>query len=153
MKRMWSKNELKEIVKGTQGYNFANLVDAEGHPRFIEGNITIGEKEGVSQLYGKWSLSGSHLMIVICFTIANGTALSGGLADINLPKWILDKIVPITSNVVEYKAVATFDSSINSQNMSTALRKATAKLTLECGITATADRTARYTCDLLIDNE
>ena len=46
MKRMWSKNELKAIVKSTQGYDFANLVDKDGNPRFIEGDIEIEEITG-----------------------------------------------------------------------------------------------------------
>ena len=94
MKRMWSKNELKEVAKGTQK-DITTLVDSQGHERFIEGDITI-TKEGITQSYGKWSLSGSHLMIVIAGSLAADFADTYYDTPIPLPQWIIDKLVKIS---------------------------------------------------------
>ena len=43
-----------------------DIVDADGHKRFIEGNVTPANIIGENDIqYAKWSLSGSHLMIVL----------------------------------------------------------------------------------------
>ena len=77
MRRMFSLKQLEEIankqvqeqVSSGELENvkvFENIVDKDGHKRFIEGDITFENITGVSKVYGKWSLSGNHLMIVIC---------------------------------------------------------------------------------------
>lgn len=157
MKRMWSKNELKKIVKGTQGYNFANLVDKDGHPRFIEGNITIETISGITKSYGKWSLSGTHLMIVLACSVADATAIDGGtLANITLPEWITNKIVPTFSNAVLYQSVSMYADNWTSQSLGISLRKPSSnelRIAMESTVILTADRNFRVQFDLLIDNE
>ena len=161
MRRMYSKNQLKVLSKAEAKLvkkDISTLVDKDGHDRFIEGDIELdsGVPEGVEKLYAKWSLSGSHLMIVICFSIANGTVVSGAnaLTYIDLPKWVMDKIVPITSNIVDSRSITVFNTAFSGQSMGTSVVKTPGdKLRLNCNITATDDRIARYTLDLLIDNE
>ena len=76
MRRMYSEKQIRELVKTTKGYDIVNLVDKDGHERFIEGDIPDPEITGLTPIYYKWSLSGTHLMIVMAGTIENGTNLS-----------------------------------------------------------------------------
>ena len=97
-KRMWTDREIRSMaVDSVEKKNnlkvFENIVDKDGHKRFIEGDITPAETTGITFTYAKWSLSGSHLQIVLAMTIAAGTYSTFYLGDItNLPKWIFDKI-------------------------------------------------------------
>lgn len=77
-----------------------NIVDSDGHKRFIEGDITPQEIEGVNFVFAKWSLSGTHLMIVMAGNIDVTETLSTNttLAVItNIPAWVMSKIYPIAS--------------------------------------------------------
>ena len=155
MKRMWSRNEVKEIVKGTQGYNYANLVDKDGHQRFIEGDINL--KDSVSQitkLYGKWSLSGTHLLIVLAFSVTNGTAVSSQtIAYVNIPEWVLNKLVPLFGNNVDLKTFSAFGSDSTIQNVNGYIDIDNGLRIYLASFTASADRSCRIAFDLLIDND
>lgn len=130
------------------------IVDKDGNKRFIEGNITMETITGVTQTYGKWSLSGTHLMIVIAGTIDNGTEITAGkLCSINIPEWILDKIYTIYSSYVVVKnKEPIYGTGLNSQDLGFYLRKTT-ELFIDTGsVTTTDDRNFRVEFDLLIDN-
>lgn len=132
---------------------FEKIKDADGHARFIEGDIEIEDIEGVTQVYGKWALSGTHLLIVVAGQIADETVMEyGKFADINLPQWILDKIYPVYATAIERKAFDIYASNGASQEVTTYLIKSTNKLEIETQFTATADRNFRFAFDLLIDN-
>ena len=74
--------------------DMANIVDADGHNRFIEGNIATEEIEGVTWAYARWSLSGTHLMCVLAGTIEDETALRILIWDIYIVlKEELDRIL------------------------------------------------------------
>ena len=153
MKRMWSRKELKEMVELIKK-NVNTLVDSDGHDRFIEGDIEFEEIAGITQTYGKWSLSGTHLMIVVAGSIANGTEISAGkLCSINLPQWVLDKIYEIYNTYVEVKNLEQiYGSGLISQTLGFYLRKTT-ELFIDTGsVTASDDRNFRVQFDLLIDN-
>ena len=86
-----------------------NLNDANGDARFVEGNLTTETITGVTFTYAKWSLSGSHLMIVLAGEIAaNTTTVVGNWASVNLPNYIANKITPVIGTtyiaVENYKA-------------------------------------------------
>ena len=134
---------------------FEDIEDALGHKRFIEGDITIETIEGITQTYGKWSLSGSHLMIVVAGTIEDGTVLTGGsLADINIPDWIFDKLVPIVSNFVVVENKTLIASDYTTQQLLLTLQKSSTKLSLRYGsLTIVKAKSFRFNFDLLIDNE
>ena len=156
MRRMYSLEQLKEVVKNTKGYDFANLVDKDGHDRFIEGDITMEAIEGITQSYGKWSLSGSHLLIVLAGTIANATSLTGDTwALVNLPEWIKDKLVPLFNNRVEFKQTSLFADDQTTQSCSYGLIKDADAITIRylSNTTLTATRMFRFQFDLLIDND
>lgn len=135
---------------------FENIVDKEGHKRFIEGDIALAEGVVPTKIYGKWSLSGTHLMIVLCLAVKEDDVVpyTGAVANITLPTWLLDKIVPLASDIIVYDT-ANWQAEDNSfQTGYALLRKQESNLfiTLE-GFTATEDRQCRLAFDLLIDNE
>ena len=134
-----------------------NITDSDGHNRFMEDDITLNEITGVTGVYCKWSLSGTHLQIVIAGTIDEGVTLSSeSLCQIMLPQWILDKIYPITGDVVvdqQFKAWGAEDYT--TQDLGTDLTKpATNYLQVVASMPeATKDRVFRIAYDLLIDLE
>ena len=163
MKRMWTEREVRSLaVKSVEETSnlkvFENIVDKDGHKRFIEGDIAIETISGVTKTYGKWSLSGSHLMIALVLSLANTTTIAGTtkLGALTLPKWIYDKIIPAYSAVVELKSTPAYGSDSTSQSFAYYGRKNTDN---EIGIyksgdiTLTADRSVRLQFDLLIDDE
>ena len=155
MKRMWSLKQIKEFIKATTK-DISTLVDKNGHERFIEGDIDIKEITGVTKDYGKWSLSGSHLLIVICCSFADTTAITSGtlLSEIELPEWIFNKIIPLYGSNIEYHNSNLFNSAGVAQSIGNYLRKDTAKLQLRLSaLTLTDDRSGRFAFDLLIDND
>ena len=159
MRRMYSLNQIEEISKKTiENANslkiFENIVDKDGHKRFIEDDITPNEITGVSYTYAKWSLSGTHLLIVLAGSIANGTAISGTIASIDLPSWIKSKLVPTYSTVVIRQNDNIFASDgSTSQSALNVVAKIGDVVAVQSYITATADRYFRYQFDILIDND
>ena len=134
---------------------FENIVDAQGHKRFIEGDITIETIEGVTQTYGKWSLSGSHLMMVVAIRIANATSISNlnPLCKINLPAWVIDKIVAIYGIYIARNKVAGIGSG-EDYDYEFSLRKVTNEILIyPYTFTTLRDENLRIEFDLLIDNE
>ena len=157
MKRMWSKNELRKIIQETYGIDFNNLIDKDGHSRFIEGDIDIKEIAGVTKTYGKWSLSGSHLLIVLALDIANTTAISAAtvLAELNLPDWVKSKIVALFSTYwVINNTYSAYGDDFSSESFGVGMTKSTkVEITTFGSFTATKNRHVRLNFDLLIDNE
>ena len=136
---------------------FEDIVDKDGHKRFIEGDVDFMDTfTGFTKLYGKWALCGTHLLIVFCFSIADTTEISwtGSFAECkNIPDWVLDKIVPIGGNYIDEKTFTAFDENLTKQQITCQLRKSNKLWTSFGGINATADRVCRLNYDLLIDNE
>ena len=165
-KRMWTDREIRSMAVDTVENKtnlkvFENIVDKDGHERFIEGEGTPIEREGVNSSYCKWSLSGSHLMLVLCLDIevdgeipANAT-----IGTYDLPSWMVDKIIPVfASNFIDVKSMIFRDSSWAQQNMSVGLSKGNdGKIKLiNVGAAVTITSTKKYgrvQFDLLIDDE
>lgn len=158
MRRMYSENQIAKAKK-----NIANLVDADGNPRFVEGDGEIAvpaQIEGLNITYNKWSLSGSHLMIVVAGNVADGTVLANDAFTLyTLPKYISDKIYPVFANTrIEVKTGSFFADNWGKQDATFSLRKLDAPalgvgINLSSGLTLTADRSFRIQFDLLIDAE
>lgn len=133
-----------------------NVVDSYGNPRFIEGDGTYATITGFTATQCKWSLSGTHLMLVVAGTIANGTAIPQytHLGDFNVPNFIFDKIQTVWGTNIEIKSIQVFNSDWSAQTMSTYLTKTT-KLSIlaNSAFTASKDRNFRIQFDLLIDSE
>ena len=148
-------------VYNSQDLSFINrmeqIVDADGHNRFIENDFKQDTITGVNTIYGKWSLSGTHIMFVFAGKIDNATALSSGRLGyfLDIPDWVLSKIYPVVTNVLEVKNIQAYNENYGSaQTISLSLRKVNNKMELHCSsFTATDDRYFRAQFDLLIDNE
>lgn len=148
-----------ELGETSEAKIFENIVDAQGHKRFIEGDGTPSAKEGVTTSYCKWSLSGTHLMMVTCVTVANDTVLNAAdsFGYYALPEWILDKIIPVfATNYIEVRSAQLRDDSWTSQNVTVGLYKGPSGISIivtGSGLTLTSNKTMRLQFDLLIDNE
>ena len=138
---------------------FEEIVDKDGHARFIEGDVNIEEITGVTKTYGKWSLSGSHLMFVLAGNVANGTVLPSSVVSwaiiTDIPKWIRDKIYPIFSTNVDFKSSIAWDSNWQQQTLLFILQKSGNNIVISQynGLTLGSDKSFRIQFDLIIDNE
>ena len=147
------------VTTYTYSYQLLNdiesLVDSAGNPRFIEGDGTPLEKEGLNVTYCKWSLSGSHLMLVCAGTVANGTTLSNieDTFTFNLPEWIMNKIYPVFATYyIEVKTITFWGDDWTNQNISFNFVKRESIIIRPSGnLTLTKDRGFRIQFDLLID--
>ena len=152
MKHMWSEEEIQAFKK-----DISNLVDSKGNPRFVEGDGVGLTQEGVTILYCKWGLAGTHLMFVVAGSVANGTKILNSVnwATFNIPKFIKDKIYPVwANNYIERKLVVLFADNWTSQNATAVLAKGdNISIQTSGDITLTADRSFRIQFDLLIDSE
>lgn len=136
--------------------NITSLVDSAGNPRFIEGDGTAGEITGFTSTYCKWSLSGTHLMLVLAGTFANGAAVasSSTLATFKVPDFIRNKVFTVWSNNIEAKTISTYASDWSAQNFQIKFQKTSSSLKFEgSSITFTAERSFRVQFDLLIDSD
>ena len=91
----------KIVVNGAevQANSIEGIQDASGHNRFIEGDITNILDNTFTKSYGKWSLSGTHLMIVIAGAYESAREFTTGvvvdLATITIPSWIGEKLYAV----------------------------------------------------------
>ena len=173
MKRMWSRKELQQIavlmaVAQMQSGDvenvkvFENIVDKDGHKRFVEGSGTPMTSEGFTASYCKWSLSGTHLMFVLAGSFENGANVptATNFASYQLPKWIYDKIYPVfASTRIEIKKVDLYADDWSAESSSPYLTltissdSSISLVNIEQAFTTTKARAFRVEFDLLIDNE
>ena len=136
--------------------NMETIKDANGNLRFIEGNGEAAAVAGITSTYCKWSLSGTHLMLVFAGSIEDESVIANNTALVlfNLPAWVLDKIFPVWSNAIEVKTFALNDDNWSTQTIPITLYKTSNDVRLYTGtsITLTAKRYFRMYFDLLIDN-
>ena len=157
MRRMFSEKQIKEFI-ANQKKNINTLVDSQGRDRFIEDDIEIETLEGFTFSYYKWSLSGTHLMIVVAGKINNATVVAGGtiLGIVRIPEWVFNKIIPLyqgTQNVALQNVNLYKDGETN-QTIQARLAKGTTALTISfSSLTLNADREYRFNFDLLIDSD
>lgn len=134
-----------------------NITDDYGNKRFIEGNITTNEITGVTFTYAKWSLSGTHLMMVLAGNISNGTTLSFATWSTlnNLPDFIKNKIVPTFDDIVEIKYVHAYKSDWTGQDIGFVLVKNASGVSIVETSTPTLDYDGQFRVqfDLLIDTD
>lgn len=138
---------------------FEDIVDQNGNKRFIEGDGTPLELTGFTSSYCKWSLSGTHLMLVLSGTIGESVTIVNNsvLAEFELPEWVMDKIIPsFFVYMIERKQLSIVSESLQSENLPVSLDKDTdsIKITTQGGdFTATYGGGFRIQFDLLIDDE
>ena len=73
-------------------FKMENIKDNSGHNRFIEGDLDTYTVANVTFSYAKWSLSGTHLMIVLAGTNKQQVNAGTYLAEFEPPTWIYNKI-------------------------------------------------------------
>lgn len=159
MRRMYSKPQLLEAVESESKLNgikvFEDIKDKDGHKRFIEGEITFVNND-ITKTYAKWSLCGSHLLVVCAGSALNTTVIASGskLADVELPEWILNKIYPLYSDVVVKLSYDWFSNDYTNQSGIAYFNKASTKMSIILSaLTLNKDRAFRIAYDLLIDND
>ena len=134
-----------------------NIVDSHGNKRFVEGSGTLNAIDGVTITYNKWSLSGTHLMIVLAGNIANGTTISNAqeFSYYRLPSYILNKIIAINANTVNMGDIDIYNSAYGVIKEKIRLFKSSASVTIQKigNYLVTSDAAFRIQFDLLIDNE
>lgn len=152
-------NGAQDNVDGTELTTLmSNIVDSHGNKRFVEGTGTLPAIEGLTITYNKWSLSGTHLMLVLCGSIAKNTNLNTGntIVNYNLPQWVLDKIVPVFANsAIEVIPLSLRANDYTEQKVNLIIGKTADGVyaTLGDAITLNAGRNFRFQYDLLIDSE
>lgn len=135
------------------------IKDLNGNLRFIEGDAVLDTvPEGVHVTYAKWSLSGTHLMLVLAGSVDDTTVIPqyGFLTKFLVPEYILNKVYQVFgSKTIEPKQVPMYADNWSTQSLSLYLNKETDGLYLNtsAAITLTADRGFRAQFDLLIDTE
>ena len=164
MRRMFSEKQIREFADAQAKAvkkDISTLVDKDGHNRFIEGTNTLGQvlTDRATIDYNKWSLSGSHLLIVVAgYLKPESEAYSGDEITIspNLPQWVLDKISGGNYGIIEYKNYSALQTSFGQLDVNGYWAKDTGLRFHSTGIDAnnTLDgATFRIAFDLLIDNE
>lgn len=136
-------------------------VEADGdvsiRPTFVEGEGVTSEITGVTFTYNKWSLSGTHLMIVLCGDVADTTVLTTqDWCLYDFPDYIKNKIVvSFGAKAIIIKAELIYASDFSNQSIQWRLQKNDdGKIAINVyQFTATKDRKFRIQFDLLIDNE
>ena len=163
-RRMWTDRQIRSMavdsVEEKENLEiFERIVDKDGHKRFIEGEIELADSiTYLTNLYGKWSLSGSHLMLVICIRTDENTTVGGGsfTKKIELPEWVVSKITNLYGDYIDFKSFVGRDNSAgNATSFSTALLKSGSdiKIAFNSSISHSVPLNVRIQYDLLIDNE
>ena len=138
------------------------IIDENEKARFIEGDIVTPTIEGVTFNYAKWSLSGTHLMLVLAFEVdANLTLAADTLFGyVVLPDWVYNKIYPITAGtVIMYKNFLSRDVGGNPaySEITMNLLKTNSRIEIhnELAISSVGltKKAIRIQYDLLIDND
>lgn len=142
------------------GGTLEDIVDSAGNKRFIEGNLdyTLNtQMYPLTNIYSKWSLSGTHLMIVGVLANETETTITPptnvSIFELEIPQWIFAKIVPINAENGLISRVSFVDSN-GTTNIYFRLFKSTTKLVIngiDSGIYS--GRQVRFQFDLLIDSE
>lgn len=147
----------KDIEVSGAAKIFEDIVDKDGHKRFVEGELDEETPVKSGALYKKWSLSGTHLMIVFSGVIPAGTSFSNyeTLFKCSLPTWIMNKIYPVRSGYIELaKTFNGITESYGSKTIQLSMAKEDKLNVSFYGSHSFAEKTYyRIVFDLLIDNE
>lgn len=173
MRRMYSEHELSQAIleilktsdvevktlKAFQSIkSLDKIIDASGNPRFIEGDGTPNSV--LQDVYCKWSLSGTHLMLVVSGKLPDETVLNpyAVLAEFEIPQWVYDKIRVIWSTTMLAIVNLTMyaEGTFTSQSNNFYIQKNNGKVFFtnnSNAFTLTSDKYFRLQFDLLIDSE
>lgn len=154
---VYDKSEIDALL--ADNFNLSKIVDDDGNRRFVEGDVNIYDTiTGLTKTYGKWSLSGTHLMIVLGLNVDNGLTLTAptAIGYVTLPEWIMNKISVLWGNdSVAFGTFKFIQSTVDTQDVFITLSKGSGLLVLynRSNITFTSEKNARIQFDLLIDTD
>lgn len=87
------------------------IKDNENHNRFINGNVNVSSNVGLTKVFGRYSLSGTHLQIAVLISneAKNDITLNTYtlIGNCNIPSWLANKIYTLNNSMVI--EVKTFD--------------------------------------------
>ena len=100
MKRMYSEEELQDLIKeqgGSGGSTLDDIVDSKGNKRFIEGNGTPYTEDvpGMTASSTKWTLNGEDLILEFAGSFTQDVTGQTQLAMYEMPQWIANKITTL----------------------------------------------------------
>lgn len=150
---------LKKAEEGGGGATLDDIVDSHGNKRFIEGNLIVETATGVTITYNKWSLSGTHLMLVLAieYDTTASFAVDDLFASVELPNYIINKIAsgsriinvqsPVSYKISDDSVFANFRYNLIRNNNTLQIKYAAASIpTMQACY-------SRLQFDLLIDSE
>lgn len=148
--------DLEDLEVSGKAKLFENIVDKDGHKRFIEGEgVKPASQTGITLTYNKWSLSGTHLMCVIAGSVTAGTYTSVIVNYDSMPTWIKDKIIGVSDNYIEFKSYPFYVGYLG-QAVSIQISKSVnggLVFAFTSSTTFSETKYFRIQYDLLIDNE
>lgn len=147
---------IKYKVGGGGGATLDDIVDSQGNKRFIEGDGENKVFSNINNKYCKWSLSGTHLMLVFGGELSSKTSVSGGdsICDFILPEYIYNKIFPLLSTgIITFKDFKLRKLGQSDIDIYTYLIKKNNKISIESNTSGTFNSgySFRFEFDLLID--
>ena len=158
MRKMYSKKQIETMSVGSVKEKFNEIFTEEFSTlkEFESGDIEGETITGISYLYGKWALSGNHIMIVLSGSLETGNSIPDNtlLAKVNLPQSVKDKIVPIALTTVVVSPTLFYANDFNANSKNISLRK-TGQGEIEIynnggSISFNENRKFRFQCDLVI---
>ena len=147
-----------KVPSGGGGATLEDIVDSAGNKRFIEGDGTPTTISGVTYTYNKWSLSGTHLMVVLAGSVVANTGLSSGqkMTKYYIPEYILNKIFPLTDSGYLNQITTSFKTSGGSsltKSFDFSKTNDGLEISISSGGTISVDSKFRVQFDLLIDTD
>lgn len=145
-------NDPSEEWGSSGGSNLEDIVDSAGNKRFIEGAINTSISN-INNNYKGWSLSGTHLMIVLSFSVLLNINLSEGqkIASVDIPSWVKQKIRTAYLTTVDKKV---FNNYAGNDTFNVELYKSGQEIEIHSAETKTLAEGSifRIQFDLLIDD-
>lgn len=148
---------IEGVLQATHPKLFETIEDTNGNKRFVKGDVVLAENapQGLVEVYGKWSLSGSHLMIVLGCELPDGLVLKNAtvFAYAQLPKWVFDNLFTLFSIALDSKTFQLRGNDWSSQDIIVYLSKAEGnKVAFNFGQDATVSgfKKGRFAFDFII---
>lgn len=154
--------ECNDLVGHNTISSMERIVDANDNFRFVEGSGTVNQSSKYENTYNKWSLSGTHLMIVFAGTLLANKTLENqfDMVDITIPQYIFNKIRVLFGTVSidekDCKFYGAGGSNTDTKNIRLIKTSGRNKVTIRfvnSDYTPTENKTFKIQFDLIIDAE
>ena len=145
------------VLQATHPKLFETIEDTNGNNRFVKGDVVLDENAhaGIVKTYGKWSLSGSHLMLVFGCELPDGFAIKNGdaFAYAELPRWVFVNLTSLFSIAIDSKTFQIRGNDWSSQDVTVFLNKGDGnKVVFNFGnnVTVSGVKKCRFAFDFII---